>query len=188
MNSRELGERTLIKSLLEGDIMRKIITYIFMASVVFAIVYMMVDKTTEIEIKFDGITYQIGADYPEVNPSTFEFKGTKRVNLFQRYWYYGTVLIDNEEYFLDYYSGTKTINLLHIPDGYGYSGYIGYIFMDKDFKELSIVKLEDGQWSSDGGVMLTFPCKSKEEAFNINKALMSQPSESSLASLFSLRH
>jgi len=36
--------------------MRKIITYIFLAIAVFAIVYMMADRATEIEVKHEGIT------------------------------------------------------------------------------------------------------------------------------------
>jgi|GEM_PF-1783299 len=152
--------------------MRKIITYIFLAIAVFAIVYMMAYRATEIEVKHEGITYQAGEDYNEVLPTKLEFSGTKRVNLFQRYWFSGTVRINDEEYFLDYYSGAKMFNLLHIPEENGFSGYIGYIFIDKYFEELSIVKFTNGSWSPSGGVMLSFPSKSKEEALKINNNVM----------------
>ncbi|MFN7253395.1 MAG: hypothetical protein ACK4M9_21880 [Anaerobacillus sp.] len=172
--------------------MRKIIVVSILLIVGLSLVWYTFPKTHSHTLQ--GVSYQLGNE-EFVEKVTIKIDGKFKKSLTGERTFKGTIdiegedipvpleertleLVFNDNIFKDDYFASIVYSSVKnaVPRLYSY----GFIFINKDFTQLTIVKFnkdngEDfgGTWSAYDGLMITAPVDTREQALSISNALMS---------------
>ena len=132
---------------------------------------LLIDQIFEIDKVFTGVSYKLGENNLASEKSTLKMKGTGKWNSTGDFSFQGNLEIDGKEYHLTYELDGS--NMLSYSSPEGYARTYGDVYLDRDFKSVSIRILDIG-WSNEDGNMLTYPCDTKAEALEIANELMKE--------------
>lgn len=146
----------------------------------------------EVDVRLEGVKYRLGAkNVSEVDSATIQIEGTVRRTLKGHRLFRGTVVIDDGPMPIPKEQMTNRTFVARKGEGFmlmyqwfedgsiGNSFSLGELYVDNDFRELTLTLFEQredsqsGYWSGEDGLMLTAPAKDRTEAIHLANKLMS---------------
>lgn len=150
--------------------MEKLSKVILVIVILIALVYTSFFHSLNIYKEFEGISYRLGEKNTDVEAASIIIDGKVNNRPFKFYSFIGDLYVDNIKYDFSYKSW-KSSQIVNIDEN-GESEVVGEAYFDKDFKEVTVRMFENGHWSSEDGLMITCPSKTKENALKRTNRLM----------------